>query len=40
MMSAILFAGVILLVFFILPVVFSRAKIQDAKEKLECREVT
>ena len=40
MLSAILFAGVILLVFFILPVVFFRAKIQDAKEKLECREVT
>ena len=40
MLSAILFAGVILLVFLILPVVFFRAKIQDAREKLESRQVT
>ena len=34
MLSAILFAGVILLV-IILPLVFFRAKIQDAREKLD-----
>ena len=39
-LSVMLFAGVILLVFFILPVVFFRAKIQDAREKLESRQVT
>ena len=39
-LSVMLFAGVILLVFFILPVVFFRAKIQDAREKLEPRQVT
>ncbi len=39
-LSVMLFVGVILLVFFVLPVVFFRAKIQDAKEKLESRQVT
>ena len=38
-LSAMLFAGVILLV-IILPVVFFRAKIQDAKEKLEPHQVS
>ncbi len=39
-LSVMLFAGVIMLVLFILPVVFFRAKIQDAREKLESRQVT
>ena len=39
-LSVMLFVGVILLVFFVLPVVFFRAKIQDAREKLESRQVT